>query len=75
MEFGAWDGIHYSNSFALVERHNWNAVYIEGDKKKYNDLSINFIINIIFISNSTSCDRNYRIYYYLSFISIFIFAE
>ena len=38
VEFGAWDGIHHSNSFALVERHNWNAVYIEGDKKKYNDL-------------------------------------
>ena len=27
-----------SNTFALVERNNWNAIYIEGDKEKYNDL-------------------------------------
>ena len=27
-----------SNTFALVERNNWNAIYIEGDKTKYNDL-------------------------------------
>ena len=38
VEFGAWDGIHLSNTFALVQRNNWNAVYIEGDKNKYNDL-------------------------------------
>lgn len=36
-EFGAWDGIHLSNTFNLVKR-NFNAVYIEGDKEKYKDL-------------------------------------
>jgi hypothetical protein len=37
VEFGAWDGIHLSNTFALVEK-NWNAVYIEGDSDRYQDL-------------------------------------
>ena len=36
-EFGAWDGVHFSNTFNLV-RKGFNAVYIEGDKKKYKDL-------------------------------------
>lgn len=36
-EFGAWDGIHLSNTFALVE-NGFNAIYIEGDKDRYNDL-------------------------------------
>lgn len=36
-EFGAWDGIHLSNTFNLVQK-NFNAVYIEGDKTRYNDL-------------------------------------
>ena len=37
-EFGAWDGIHGSNTFNLVKNFNYNAVYIEGDQKKYKDL-------------------------------------
>jgi len=37
-EFGAWDGIHLSNTFNLVKNKNFNAVFIEGDNKKYNDL-------------------------------------
>jgi hypothetical protein len=37
VEFGAWDGKHLSNTFALVES-GWNAVYIEGDASKYQDL-------------------------------------
>ena len=36
-EFGAWDGIHLSNTYNLVKQ-NFNAVYIEGDKEKYTDL-------------------------------------
>ncbi len=37
-EFGAWDGIHGSNTFNLVKNLNYNAVYIEGEKSKYKDL-------------------------------------
>ncbi len=37
VEFGAWDGIYLSNTFALVER-GWNAVYIEGDASRFRDL-------------------------------------
>jgi hypothetical protein len=36
-EYGAWDGKHLSNTFALVER-GWNVVMIEGDMAKVNDL-------------------------------------
>lgn len=39
-EFGAWDGIHGSNTFNLVKRYNYEAIYIEGDKKKFKDLII-----------------------------------
>ena len=37
-EFGAWDGIHGSNTFNLVKSFNYKAVYIEGNKSRYNDL-------------------------------------
>ena len=37
-EFGAWDGINLSNTFNLVQNKNFNAVFIEGDEMKYNDL-------------------------------------
>ena len=37
-EFGAWDGKHSSNTFALVEKYNFNAVYIESDKHKFKNM-------------------------------------
>ena len=37
VEFGAWDGTHLSNTYNLV-RKGWKAVYIEGNRKKFNDL-------------------------------------
>lgn len=39
VEYGAWDGKHLSNTFALVEK-GWKAVYIEGDSLKCKDLLI-----------------------------------
>jgi hypothetical protein len=47
-EFGAWDGIHLSNTFNLVKK-GFNAVFIEGDVDKYNDLlkTVNQYNNII----------------------------
>lgn len=37
-EVGAWDGKHYSNTYALVEKGGFRAVYVEGDPQKYRDL-------------------------------------
>ena len=37
VEFGAWDGIYLSNTYNLVTK-GWNAIYIEGDIRKYKDL-------------------------------------
>lgn len=36
-EFGAWDGIHLSNTYNLV-KENWSGVYIEGDSNKFKSL-------------------------------------
>ncbi len=38
VEFGAWDGIHCSNTYNLLAK-NWQGVYIEGDEKKYVELN------------------------------------
>lgn len=38
VEFGAWDGKHLSNTFWLVERKDWHAVYIESDASRFLDL-------------------------------------
>ena len=40
VEFGAWDGIHCSNTFNLV-KSGWNAFYIEGNKERFKDLEKN----------------------------------
>jgi len=41
IEFGAWDGIHLSNCYKLLNE-GWSGIYIEADKNKYNDLVKNF---------------------------------
>ena len=38
VEFGAWDGKYLSNTFALVENQNFNAIYIECDETRFKDL-------------------------------------
>lgn len=35
VEFGAWDGVHLSNTFDLVESNSATAVMIEGDSEKF----------------------------------------
>ena len=49
-EFGAWDGIVCSNTFNLVEKKNFKAIYIEGDDDKFQDLlkTCNKYKNIIY---------------------------
>ena len=45
VEFGAWDGVHLSNTCHLIREHGWNAVLIEGDKRKFAELTTNFGAN------------------------------
>lgn len=42
VEFGAWDGLHLSNSANLVKNHNWHGVFIESDKNRFEELSQNY---------------------------------
>jgi hypothetical protein len=38
VEFGAWDGRHLSNTCNLIENHDYSAVLIEGDKRRFIEL-------------------------------------
>lgn len=40
LEFGAWDGRHLSNTYALYER-GWSGCMIEGDAQRYQQLCAN----------------------------------
>ena len=40
VEFGAWDGKHLSNTFALVKNQNYQAIYIESDNTRFKDLLV-----------------------------------
>ena len=41
VEFGAWDGKHFSNTWNLWNNHNWSAILIEGDAKRFKVLKHN----------------------------------
>lgn len=41
-EFGAWDGKFLSNTCNLITNHNYEAILIEANKKKFDELNINF---------------------------------
>jgi hypothetical protein len=38
VEFGAWDGKHLSNTWALWHEEGWSAILIEGDRDRYMQL-------------------------------------
>jgi hypothetical protein len=42
VEFGAWDGVHLSNTCNLIRHHDFSAVLIEGDGGRVADLKRNF---------------------------------
>lgn len=44
VEFGAWDGKYMCNTLALIER-GYNAVLIEGNRKKFRELQQNYADN------------------------------
>jgi hypothetical protein len=41
VEFGAWDGIHLSNTRNLIEHHGWRGLLIEADPAKFVELEEN----------------------------------
>lgn len=45
VEFGAWDGIHLSNTYNLIANKGYSAVLIEGDRKRFCQLQKNFQSN------------------------------
>lgn len=42
VEFGAWDGLHLSNTANLIMNGGYSAVLIEADKTKFEDLKRNY---------------------------------
>lgn len=56
VEFGAWDGIHLSNTANLWNNFNWKAILIEGDPgkiKPINHPNVTFINSFIDIIGNT----------------------
>jgi hypothetical protein len=45
VEFGAWDGRFMSNTCHLIESMNYRAVLIEGDPRRFEELSANYSQN------------------------------
>lgn len=41
VEFGAWDGIHASNTYHFIKEKQFQGVLIEGDNKKFQELNNN----------------------------------
>jgi hypothetical protein len=41
-EFGAWNGKFLSNTCNLITNHNYEAILIEPDKRRFDELNINF---------------------------------
>ena len=51
-EFGAWDGLHFSNTANLILNHNYSAVLIEGSKSRFEELILNFPQNQVIKINT-----------------------
>ena len=41
VEFGAWDGIHLSNTYHFISQKNYNSVLIEGETDRWKTLCLN----------------------------------
>lgn len=42
VEFGAWDGMHFSNTANLIKNDKWNGFFIEANKDKFAELIYNY---------------------------------
>jgi hypothetical protein len=60
VEFGAWDGMQYSNVRPLIIEDAWNACLIESDTKKYRQLVENYRLyeNVKTVNRTVGWDRN-----------------
>ena len=38
VEFGAWDGLHLSNTRLFASAYNWRSIFIEGDAERFRSL-------------------------------------
>ena len=64
VEFGAWDGQKYSNTFHLAQNHQWDGIYIEGDPNRFKDLlrnvpqaGISKLCEFVTIEGASSLDQ------------------
>jgi hypothetical protein len=59
VEFGAWDGIYLSNTAHLIKNLSFNAVLIEGDKRKAKEIKVNLPkSNVIAVNKYVDFDGN-----------------
>jgi hypothetical protein len=42
VEFGAWDGRQFSNTWNLIRNHGWSAVLIERDQERFRQLALEY---------------------------------
>jgi hypothetical protein len=58
VEFGAWDGVHLSNTYHLICSAGYSAVLIEGDREKFDGLRGNIAgyPNVLAIHNFVEVD-------------------
>jgi hypothetical protein len=62
VEFGAWDGVHLSNTYNLIANHGFCAVLIEGNRKRYKQLCRNIPQDeVIKVCRFVSLDGNNRL--------------
>lgn len=52
VEFGAWDGKHFSNTYNLIANNGWTGVLIEGDKNRCEEIKKNHTGNKIIPINA-----------------------
>jgi hypothetical protein len=45
VEFGAWDGMKYSNCYNLLANYNWHGVMIEANAEKFRELQATYANN------------------------------
>ena len=60
VEFGAWDGKNFSNTYNLINNKSYSAVLIEGNKDRFKELNLNYKDNkrVILLNTFVGFDLN-----------------